>query len=116
MLSPNLKACLVKIRERRAAVAERVWGQSGPQLGLVDVDKPQWLDIDHLLEIIDSRAWMPIETAPKDTTILLGAWGIEGFLQMTGYWADGDWYFIGGGWMGVPPTIWTYLPDPPERT
>lgn len=57
--------------------------------------------------------WQPIETAPEDRTILLGAHGLEGFLQMTGYWADTDWYFIGGGWMGVLPSHWMSLREPP---
>jgi hypothetical protein len=63
---------------------------------------------------IPADPWMPIQTAPRGVTILLGSQGLEGWLQMTGYWAGDDWYFIGGGLMGVNPTHWMplYLSSP----
>lgn len=65
-----------------------------------------------------ANEWQPIETAPKDgTVILLAAKGLEDWIQMTGSWAvirEIDWYFVGGGWMGVNPTHWMKLPEPPK--
>lgn len=69
---------------------------------------------EQITEIVEE--WLPIETAPKNKPILLGAYGLEGFLEMSGYWADTDWYFIGGGWMGVQPTHWRPLHAPPATT
>jgi hypothetical protein len=62
---------------------------------------------------VRERQWWPIESAPRDKSILLGAQGLEGWIQMSGYRTNADWYFIGGGWMGVEPTHWIPLPNPP---
>lgn len=62
--------------------------------------------------------WQPIETAPKDgTVVVLAEWSdYHGAWQFgTGYWRRylpgfGD----GFGWIGHAPTHWMPLPDPPD--
>ena len=60
--------------------------------------------------------WQPIETAPKNTLVLLYVLGEHrvGFLKHGGGW--NTWVLVPGKY-GVPrghaPTHWMHLPDPP---
>ena len=63
------------------------------------------------------REWKPIDTAPKDGTIVLFAgefdypndWRIK-----MGYWAayENEWHLFGGSWK---PSHWMPLPAPPSN-
>jgi hypothetical protein len=63
--------------------------------------------------------WQPIETAPKDGTVLLG-YSKETepehycFLYDTEQqdWVSDD---VDGGWCFVDPTHWIRIPKPPEE-
>lgn len=72
--------------------------------------------------------WRPIETAPKDGTIVLiyqpaGQWrpyrGIRGVVVCTGYWhqsgnaADSPGFWVGKAYTKKRPTHWMPLPEPP---
>ena len=48
-IDASLEKCLEAIRKRRAEV-DRTAVQN---MGLPDKDRPTWMDVDHLLEIID---------------------------------------------------------------
>jgi len=58
--------------------------------------------------------WQPIETAPKDASILLAVWNADRpyYCREVGWWEESD----GGFWsiqvMGEP-THWMPLPPPP---
>lgn len=74
--------------------------------------------------------WQPIETAPKDSLILL--WGLlqphgddahlyaqlDAPRRVAGYWCEIDeaWAVAGSTWLGpwFDPTHWQPLPEPPE--
>ena len=63
--------------------------------------------------------WQPIETAPKDTAILLAAW-VEGgpyFVLEVGRWEEED-AFRDGGYWSFPSEgealFWMPLPEPPQ--
>jgi len=72
--------------------------------------------------------WQPIETAPKDGTIILVAVDVPGLVRMV-RWASGGMYGVGcwanfpqrgNGGIGpivlmVPPTRWQPLPQPPQE-
>jgi hypothetical protein len=73
--------------------------------------------------------WNPIETAPKDRSLLLfgemkpfdGLIGLDGPIIFTGYWdsIDEAWCSSGSTWLGpfYRPTHWQPLParpSPPE--
>ena len=68
----------------------------------------------------EKREWQPIETAPKDgSLIMIGGYGDAGW-----FWADAKW---DGGWMMWHPddeeytsecflaSHWKPLPEPPEQ-
>lgn len=71
--------------------------------------------------------WQPIETAPKDKTLLLygrqvggskdDLAGWDGNIVASGYWdgIDGSWCVTGSTWRGpfIGPTHWMPLPEPP---
>jgi hypothetical protein len=72
--------------------------------------------------------WKPIETAPKDGTMVMLAWRHNGkWVSTPGEWCP-TWYGDpkGACWLGanldeeygVPlqPTRWTHLPEPPPET
>ena len=58
--------------------------------------------------------WQPIETAPKDGTVVL--LGRADYYPKSGYWVEHefqDWW----GWdrdRACPPTHWMPLPEPPQ--
>lgn len=58
--------------------------------------------------------WQPIETAPKDRSVLLAAWVASGpyYVREVGWWEEAD-----GGFWSFPsegvPTHWMPLPEPP---
>lgn len=111
-----LHRCLVDIRKRRAAVAELAWGADGPRLGMVDADKPKWLDVDRLLEVIDQREWQPIETAPESGRFLV--YMPDGALhQIQAAHYEPNFKIIGDhfAYEQSKPTHWMPLPDPPEE-
>lgn len=64
--------------------------------------------------------WLPIETAPKDGTLMLLAntdWvpaqirGEGAPIKVGGYW-EGTWNIFGASWW---PTHWCPLPPPPHK-
>ncbi len=57
------------------------------------------------------RAWQPIETAPKDLTILGGWWSFDEWVWTKCVYDDGAFRaFVGG----LTPTHWVPLPAPPQ--
>jgi hypothetical protein len=69
--------------------------------------------------------WQPIETAPKDGTIIW-LWGTcesspqarphVGCEDMeTGFWVPHGWYSNNGNYWIVEPTYWQPLPEPPKE-
>lgn len=75
----------------------------------------------------EGSAWQPIETAPKDGTVV---WVSNGFSMRVAFWRDGKQYehqgTVGGGWrdfyasaggtedLGFQPAHWMPLPAPPS--
>ena len=55
--------------------------------------------------------WQPIETAPKDESIILVYSTEDGWAVAT--WNDGNWW-TDGGWSHYP-THWMPLPPAPEQ-
>ena len=65
--------------------------------------------------------WQPIETAPKDGTLVLvwdedtgGAFAAQFLVEVTGWGNPGEWM----DWHGMrllQPTHWMPLPDPPHE-
>lgn len=66
----------------------------------------------------DTRRWLPIETAPKDGTVILTTDGADNTL--TGWWQNDCWHtgWVSGGHRSDPetlsPTHWIPLPSPPN--
>ncbi len=68
--------------------------------------------------------WLPIETAPKDGTVLLLWEGIDAFAVIGhrfGHWQEDTYYRQGGYWSNgvgrvVIATHWMPLPEPPAAT
>ena len=71
--------------------------------------------------------WQPIETAPKDQSVLLYGKSDDTFTSevsfphpvvFSGYWCslDGAWCTTGSSWVGpfMKPTHWQPLPEPPS--
>jgi len=64
--------------------------------------------------------WQPIETAPKDGTIIIVRGGVAYWRERTSHWdgAAGWWTIAGFDWPGRPiqweVTHWMPLPEPPE--
>lgn len=58
--------------------------------------------------------WRPIETAPKDGTVILGYWSPE--YAETIYWSDGSWFWSHDGdtWWRGGPTHWAPFEPPQE--
>ena len=130
-------------------VGRRQWEYSTIQKGL------PWWDRDGLIttdqaeayaaaKVRESQEWMPIETAPKDgSMILLGRAETEdcGAISVPGYWQEGfddgvDYMGVGDGFVDVnhqqfsggrdwgpekyryapnQPTHWRQLPTPPSE-
>lgn len=82
------------IDEERAAVAAEFAALVGTPVELKD--PATW------------PAWLPIETAPKDGTAILAAWG-HGMTLSTMWWDGGQWCDALSGradpafWMPIPP-------------
>jgi hypothetical protein len=60
--------------------------------------------------------WRPIETAPKDGTVILGWWpqayqGKGGIFEYI--WHKDGWYTVPCSWQHMTPTHWSPLPAPP---
>ena len=76
---------------------------------------PALLDAADELAALKARiAWQPIETAPKDGTMILAYFVNDHWPSVVGtmQWTD----FNGGGWVHYPngkPTRWQPLPAPP---
>jgi hypothetical protein len=76
-------------------------------------DEIEWLRAE--------RAWRPIETAPKDGTIIYGENGKFGQRGLVHFNSQGEWEMVNGltnmpiG-IGFYPTHWQPLPTPPEGT
>lgn len=77
----------------------------------VRLDDDDWRAI---LAALGEREWQPIETAPKDgSLVLLCLSPHRGYLECprkVGGWWDDKWNIFGGSWC---PTHWQPLPTPP---
>lgn len=62
--------------------------------------------------------WQPIETAPSQTSVLVGNCSLKGFFRVAIRDAFGDWHNDGLGYISMDPldkspTHWMPLPLPP---
>lgn len=86
------------------------------------------------LDFLKADGWQPIETAPKDGTVVLLYWRAEHGPDTVDYFASGEYTRFGdgsGGWCGESfhasvdgywtrllaerPTHWMPLPPPPDE-
>lgn len=66
--------------------------------------------------------WKPIETAPKDGTIVLLGWDDDCHIPSVGcfnvnkglWYCDRQWRWEDGHMKECPPTHWMPLPEPPK--
>ena len=63
----------------------------------------------------DANGWMPIETAPENTAVMV-IWPKQfgGWFQTAAEMREVAWYAVGGGVLGAP-THWQPLPLPPVQ-
>jgi hypothetical protein len=75
--------------------------------------KPDYLHHVAVALLAERGGWEPIETAPKDGTLVLGYaehWSEYHLIRWDaseGYWCEGSWCFTS------PPNVWRPLPKPP---
>ena len=86
--------------------------------------------LELLRPYVEGVGWMPIETAPKDGTIIITV--VEGYRPTVGWWEYGEWVndallsmsqikdrntsIIGDNFVNsYEPTHWMKLPQPPQH-
>jgi hypothetical protein len=115
-LTLELRAKLYYLRE---------WLKSYRVIPYWDV-RQRFDEIDAALDLRDTRltreqAWQPIETAPKDGTVILYAGTTDGIIHWVtcGRWNEDGWYEINLDYSDIHghadyPMMWRPLPDPPQ--
>lgn len=118
----RLRATLMLIREK--AMIDEVKDTYLSQFdGVGYIDSPSALELldyakrlrQRVAELGAANRWLPIETAPKNDSVLLYDSGTNTWI--VGMWLDGDWVCV---WdheylenYEVNPTHWQPLPQPP---
>jgi hypothetical protein len=59
--------------------------------------------------------WQPIETAPKDGTLILAYADSYYGIPFICYWADDNWRFHGKYPWVMRPDVWMAIPEPPKE-